>query len=122
MFSKGFPNHVWDAIARHLQIKLPDHHPADLYDLTDIYVAAQFVLQGTNKGESTISGISSHSSYRDIGAAPARPSKILYPIPVPQPQPTVHIKEEPIEPQVKMEHINQLIKLGETLLQLNSND
>ncbi|SJL18848.1 uncharacterized protein ARMOST_22450 [Armillaria ostoyae] len=122
MFSKGFPNHVWDAIARRLQIKLPDHHPADPYNLADIYAAAQFVLQGTNKGESTISGISSRSSYRDIGAAPARPSEIPYPVPVPQLQPTVRIKEEPVEPQVKMEHINQLIKLGETLLQLNSND
>ncbi|SJL06233.1 uncharacterized protein ARMOST_09569 [Armillaria ostoyae] len=122
MFSKGFPNHVWDAIARRLQIKLPDHHPADPYNLADIYAAAQFVLQGTNKGESTISGISSRSSYRDVGAAPARPSEIPYPVPVPQPQPTVCVKEEPVEPQVKMEHINQLIKLGETLLQLNSND
>ncbi|SJL06608.1 uncharacterized protein ARMOST_09950 [Armillaria ostoyae] len=75
-----------------------------------------------NKGESTISGISLCSPYRDVGAAPARPSKIPYPVPVPQPQPIVRIKEEPIEPQVKMEHINQLIKLGETLLQLNSND
>ncbi len=59
-------------------------------------------------------------SFRD--AAPARPSEIPYPVPVPQPQSTVRVKEEPVEPQVKMEHINQLIKLGETLLQLNSND
>ncbi|SJL12086.1 uncharacterized protein ARMOST_15507 [Armillaria ostoyae] len=122
MFSKGFPNHIWDAIARCLQIKLPDHHPADPYDFADIYAAIQFILQGTNKGESTISSISSHGSYRDVGAAPARPSEIPYPVPVPQPQPTVRIQEEPIEPQVKMEHINQLIKLEEMLLQLNSND
>ncbi len=119
MFSKGFPNHVWDAIARRLQIKLPDHHPADPYDLADIYAATQFVLQGTNKGESTLSSMPTHS-FRD--AAPARPSEIPYPIPVPQPQSTVRVKEEPVEPQVKMEHINQLIKLGEMLLQLNSND
>ncbi len=52
MFSKGFPNHVWDAIACRLQIKLPEHHPADPYYLSDIYAATQFVLQGTNKGES----------------------------------------------------------------------
>ncbi len=61
MFSKGFPNHVWDAIARHLQIKLPDHHPADPYDLADIYAATQFILQGTNKGESTLSSMPMHS-------------------------------------------------------------
>ncbi len=80
MFSKGFPNHVWDAIACRLQIKLPDHHPADPYDLADIYAAAQFVLQGTNKGESTLSSMPTHS-FRD--AAPARPSEIPYPVPVP---------------------------------------
>ncbi|PBK67341.1 hypothetical protein ARMSODRAFT_1020818 [Armillaria solidipes] len=120
MFSKGFPNHIWDAIACRLQIKLPDRHLADPYNLTDIYAAAQFILQDTNKGESTISSISLCSSYR--GAALARPSEIPYPILVPQLQPTIHIKEEPVEPQVKMEHINQLIKLGETLLQLNLND
>ncbi len=60
MFSKGFPNHVWDAIAHCLQIKLPNHHPADPYDLADIYAAAQFILQGTNKGESTLSSMPTH--------------------------------------------------------------
>ncbi len=119
MFSKGFPNHVWDSIAHRLQIKLPDHHPADPYDLNDIYAAAQFILQGMNKGESTLSSMPTQS-FHDTG--PARPSEMPYPSPVPQPQPIVHIKDEPVEPQVKMEHINQLIKLGETLLQLNLND
>ncbi len=71
------------------------------------------------KEKATLSSMPTQS-FHDAG--PARPSEMLYPGPVPQPQPIVHIKEEPVEPQVKMEHINQLIKLGEMLLQLNSND
>ncbi|PBK81380.1 hypothetical protein ARMGADRAFT_858330, partial [Armillaria gallica] len=52
LFSKGFPDNVWEGIMRRLQIKLPDHFPSDPYALSEIYEAAQFVLQGTSQGES----------------------------------------------------------------------
>ncbi len=52
LFSKGFPDNVWEGIMRRLQIKLPDHFPSDPYALSEIYEAAQFVLQGTSRGES----------------------------------------------------------------------
>ncbi|PBK61669.1 hypothetical protein ARMSODRAFT_990641 [Armillaria solidipes] len=42
LFSKGFPDNVWEEIICHLQIKLPDHFPSDLYALNEIYEAAQF--------------------------------------------------------------------------------
>ncbi|PBK92338.1 hypothetical protein ARMGADRAFT_879109, partial [Armillaria gallica] len=38
LFSKGFTLHI----------KLPNHHPADPYNVSDIHSAAQFILQGTN--------------------------------------------------------------------------
>ncbi len=52
LFSKGFPDNVWEGIMRRLQIKLPDHYPSDPYLLNEIHEAVQFVLQGTNRGES----------------------------------------------------------------------
>ncbi|PBK92325.1 hypothetical protein ARMGADRAFT_874420, partial [Armillaria gallica] len=42
LFSKGFPDNVWEGIMRRLQIKLPDHFPSDPYALSEIYEAAQF--------------------------------------------------------------------------------
>ncbi|PBK89134.1 hypothetical protein ARMGADRAFT_936609, partial [Armillaria gallica] len=94
LFSKGFTPHVWDSIIRRLQIKLPDHHPADPYDVSEIHSAAQFILQGTNKHP--------------------YPSSIAVPIP------SMPVNVEQTEPQVKLEHINGLIKLSETLLQLHA--
>ncbi|PBK90863.1 hypothetical protein ARMGADRAFT_933749, partial [Armillaria gallica] len=94
LFSKGFTPHVLDSIIRHLQIKLPNHHPADPYDVSEIHSAAQFILQGTNKHP--------------------YPSSIAVPIP------STAVNVEQTEPQVKLEHINGLIKLSETLLQLHA--
>ncbi|PBK85836.1 hypothetical protein ARMGADRAFT_879162, partial [Armillaria gallica] len=116
LFSKGFTLHIWDSIIHRLQIKLTDHHPADPYDVSDIHSATQFILQGTNK----------HSSYenspldhRNGIAVPTRPpdpysSSIAVPIP------STAVNIEQTEPQVKLEHINRLIKLSKTLLQLHA--
>ncbi len=116
LFSKGFTPHVWDSIIRRLQIKLPDHHPADPYDVSDIYSAAQFILQGTNKRSSYENSPLSH---RDGIAVPTRPSD-PYPSSIAVPIPSTPVNVEQTEPQVKLEHINGLIKLSETLLQLHA--
>ncbi|KAK0448482.1 uncharacterized protein EV420DRAFT_1647379 [Desarmillaria tabescens] len=98
LFSKGFPKHIWDGIMHRLQIKLPDHHPSDPYMLNEIYEAAQFVLQGTNHGESLYTS-TPHVRYADNGfssynVAPApinlQPTFTLAPVPDP-----VIIKSEP---------------------------
>ncbi|KAF7308189.1 hypothetical protein HMN09_00666700 [Mycena chlorophos] len=39
---------LWDAIHRRLQIKKPDVHPDDPYDIADMNEAAEFVLAGTS--------------------------------------------------------------------------
>ncbi|PBK84814.1 hypothetical protein ARMGADRAFT_1131661 [Armillaria gallica] len=116
LFSKGFTPHVWDSIIHHLQIKLPDHHPADPYDVSKIHSAAQFILQGTNKHSSHKN---SPLSYRDGVAMPTRPSD-PYPSSIAIPIPSTTVDIEQTEPQVKLEHINGLIKLSETLLQLHA--
>ena len=47
VFVRGFPQELWNRIAHHLQLKLPDHFPDDPYTLEEIHDTAHFVLHGT---------------------------------------------------------------------------
>lgn len=116
MFSQGFTPVVFDSIIRRLQIKLPDHHPADPYDLSDIYSAAQFILQGTNRQarENSPPGCTSEIP------VPIRPSA-LYPSSDCIPIDPIPFNIEQNQSEVKPELIDGLIKLSETLLQLHAN-
>ncbi|KAJ6530500.1 hypothetical protein DFH09DRAFT_1093550 [Mycena vulgaris] len=42
------PASLWDRVHRRLQIKKPDVHPQDPYDIADIHEAVDFVLAGTS--------------------------------------------------------------------------
>ena len=46
-FVRGFSPDLWRTISWRLQLKHPDHFPDDLYPLTNILEAAQYVLHGT---------------------------------------------------------------------------
>ena len=46
-FARGFPLELWNRIAHHLQLKLPDHFPNDPYTLEEIHDAVRFILHGT---------------------------------------------------------------------------
>jgi hypothetical protein len=47
-FICGFQPALWTCIARHLELKHPDHYPDDPYPLDDMHEAARFVLAGTS--------------------------------------------------------------------------
>jgi hypothetical protein len=47
-FVRGFQPALWTRIARHLELKHPDHYPDDPYPLDDMHKAARFVLAGTS--------------------------------------------------------------------------
>lgn len=47
-FLRGFQPELAQKIAVRLEIKLPDHHPDDPYDLNDVHAAAEFVVQRGN--------------------------------------------------------------------------
>ena len=47
VFVRGFPLELWNRVAHHLQLKLPDHFPDDPYALEEIHDAMRFVLHGT---------------------------------------------------------------------------
>ncbi|KAJ7234542.1 hypothetical protein C8J57DRAFT_1439505 [Mycena rebaudengoi] len=44
------PAHLWARVHQRLQIKKPDVHPDDPYELTDLHEAVQFVLSDTSSG------------------------------------------------------------------------
>jgi hypothetical protein len=46
-FLRGFQPDLKNRIAHRLELKHPDHHPDDPYDLKDIHEAAKFVLHGS---------------------------------------------------------------------------
>ena len=46
-FTCGFPPELWNKVAHHLQLKLPDHFPDNPYTLEEIHDAVRFVLHGT---------------------------------------------------------------------------
>ena len=46
-FARGFPPELWNRVAHHLQLKLPDHFPDDPYTLEEIHDATCFILNGT---------------------------------------------------------------------------
>src|SRR5271168_1670905 len=47
-YVRGFPTDLLQAINNRLQLKNPDHHPSVPYKVTEVYAAAQFILQGTS--------------------------------------------------------------------------
>jgi hypothetical protein len=47
-FIHGFEPTLWTRIARHLELKHPDHYPDDPYPLDDMHEAARPVLAGTS--------------------------------------------------------------------------
>jgi hypothetical protein len=46
-YARAFQPELWQRISQRLQIKLPDQHPDDPYDISAIHEAATFVLTGT---------------------------------------------------------------------------
>src|SRR5277367_5364935 len=44
----AFPSPIFTAITNGLQLKFPEHHPDVPYRITEVYEAAQFILQGTS--------------------------------------------------------------------------
>ena len=46
-FVRGFPMSFWNKVLARLQIKKPDVHPDDPWDVDDVYSATEFVLHGT---------------------------------------------------------------------------
>ena len=47
VFVCGFPLEIWNRVAHHLQLKLPDHFPNNPYTLEEIHDTVCFVLHGT---------------------------------------------------------------------------
>jgi len=46
-FVRGFPMDFWNRVLSRLQIKKPDSHPDDPWDVEDVYSATEFILHGT---------------------------------------------------------------------------
>jgi Periplasmic protein TonB, links inner and outer membranes len=69
-FVRGFPNTFWNSVIARLQIKKPDTHPDDPWDVQDVYEATVFVLHGTSsfitKTEPTTSTSSNTTSDQGI--------------------------------------------------------
>src|SRR6266850_675462 len=47
-FFRGFRRDLLNKVLQRLQLKFPDHHPDDPYTLDEIYMAAQYALQGAS--------------------------------------------------------------------------
>ncbi|KAH9849720.1 hypothetical protein C2E23DRAFT_736744 [Lenzites betulinus] len=47
LFFSGLCNPLHDQVAQRLQLKDPDHHPDEAYELAKVYEAAKFILHGT---------------------------------------------------------------------------
>jgi hypothetical protein len=47
-FVRGFPNTFWNSVLARLQIKKPDTHPDDPWEVQDVYDATVFVLHGAS--------------------------------------------------------------------------
>ena len=60
-FVRGFPMTFWNKVLSRLQIKKPDVHPDDPWDVDDVYAASEFVLHGTSSTFSSASTTSSAS-------------------------------------------------------------
>ncbi|KAF7314134.1 hypothetical protein HMN09_00572600 [Mycena chlorophos] len=87
---------LWDAIHRRLQIKKPDVHPDDPYDIADMNEAAEFVLAGTSAAVPATAATAAHT-------APAAPE----------------IKQEPAVSSL-VESLSGLIKILATQAQQQS--
>nr|GAT45998.1 predicted protein [Mycena chlorophos] len=87
---------LWDAIHRRLQIKKPDVHPDDPYDIADMNEAAEFVLAGTSAAVPAAAATAAHQ-------APVAPE----------------IKQEPAVSSL-VESLNGLIKILATQAQQQS--
>src|SRR5215510_2003878 len=46
-FVRGFPMDFWNRVLARLQIKKPDTHPDDPWDVEDVYSATEFILHGS---------------------------------------------------------------------------
>ena len=46
-FVHRFPMDFWNHVLAHLQIKKPDSHPDDPWDVEDVYSATEFILHGS---------------------------------------------------------------------------
>src|SRR5262245_11085403 len=46
-FVRGFPMDFWNRVLARLQIKKPDSHPDDPWDVEDVYSATEFILHGS---------------------------------------------------------------------------
>src|SRR5262245_33965796 len=46
-FVHGFPMDFWNRVLARLQIKKPDSHPDDPWDVEDVYSATEFILHGS---------------------------------------------------------------------------
>ncbi|PPQ79754.1 hypothetical protein CVT24_010113, partial [Panaeolus cyanescens] len=47
LYTQGFQERFWILVSNRLQLKNVDHHPADPWDINDVYSAVKFLLQGT---------------------------------------------------------------------------
>src|SRR5277367_1055159 len=48
IYIQAFPSPIFTAITNRLQLKFPEHHPSIPYQVTEVYEAARFILQGTS--------------------------------------------------------------------------
>ena len=53
-YNCGFPPAIWTKILQQLQLRFFDHFPDNLYDISDVYSAAHFVLHGTCSSKSIL--------------------------------------------------------------------
>jgi hypothetical protein len=77
-FVHGFQPALWTCIARHLELKHPDHYPDDPYPLDDMHKVARFVLAGTSTSPNQ--------------AAPTQ--NIMQSTSTSAPSPLAHVKQE----------------------------
>ncbi|OJT14360.1 hypothetical protein TRAPUB_9088, partial [Trametes pubescens] len=47
LFIRGLCNPLRDQVSQRLQLKDPDHHLDEAYELAKVYEAAKFILHGT---------------------------------------------------------------------------
>ncbi|KAF9033596.1 hypothetical protein BJ165DRAFT_1377558, partial [Panaeolus papilionaceus] len=48
LYIRGFQERFWVLVSNRLQLKDTDHHPADPWDIKDVYSAVKFMLRGTS--------------------------------------------------------------------------
>ncbi|KAF9040168.1 hypothetical protein BJ165DRAFT_1351674 [Panaeolus papilionaceus] len=48
LYTQGFQERFWILVNNRLQLKDVDHHPADPWDISEVYAAVRFLLRGTS--------------------------------------------------------------------------